>query len=111
MTSFSQVSFFNTNKKASTQITTMNVIALMVFVLLFLLSTLAHADHLAEQTTNVEQSECYICHQGLDTPPELPQVQLLSITHYFFTPKPIVTTGLKASYFVKPQLRAPPVFQ
>lgn len=111
MTSFSQVSFFSVNKKASTQFPTMNAIALMVFVLLFLVSTLVHADHLAEQTSNVEQSECYICHQGLDTPPELPQVKLLSIAHYFFTPKSIITIELKASDFVNPQLRAPPVFQ
>ena len=83
----------------------------MVFVLLFLASTLVHADHLTEQSTNVEQIECYLCHQGLDTPPELSQTQLLTTVSYFLPSQPAVTIEFMSNYFVQPQLRAPPVFQ
>lgn len=110
MTLFPQLRFFHVNKKASKQITTMNVPALMVFVLLFLVSTLVHANHLTEKTTDVEQLECYLCHQGIDTPPELPQVQLLTIVSYFLSAQSLLTIEFKGNYFVQPQLRAPPVF-
>lgn len=111
MTLFPLIRFFHVNKKASKQITTMNVPALMVFVLLFLVSSLVHADHVTEQSTNIEQLDCYLCHQGLDTPPELPQIQLLTIVSYFLPSQAAVTIELKRHYFVQPQLRAPPVFQ
>ena len=111
MTLFSQLRFFQFNRKALKQITTMNVRALMVFVLLFLASTLVHADHLTEQGTHVEQVECYLCHQGIDTPPELPSVQLASIASYFSPVQAAATIEFKRYYFVQPQLRAPPTFQ
>ena len=111
MTLFSQLRFFQVNRKALKQITTMNVPTLMVFVLLFLASSLVHADHLTEQSTNIEQLDCYLCHQGIDTPPELPQVQVLTIISYFLSAQSLFNIEFKGNYFVQPQLRAPPVFQ
>jgi len=90
---------------------TMNAIALMVFVLLFLMSTLVHADHLIEQSVNVEQQECYICHQGIDTPPELPNIQTPFVASYCLCIDKGVIAQFTVSSFVQPQLRAPPTFQ
>ena len=89
----------------------MNALALMVFLLIFLISTLAHADHIATQATNAELQECYICHQGIDTPPELPQVQTPFIASYHVSVYEVVTAQFKVNSFVHPQLRAPPVVQ
>ena len=89
----------------------MNVLTLMVFVLFFLTSTLVHADHLATQAINAEQQECYICHQGIDTPPELPQVKNLFVASDSNNAYQAVTTQFKVNSFVLPQLRAPPVSQ
>ena len=111
MTVFLQFSFAQANKKESKKTLTMNALALMVFVLLFFTSTLVHADHLIEQTTDVEQSECYICHQGVDTPPELPTVQIIFVASYCHNSYNAVTAQFKVNNFVQPQLRAPPVFQ
>jgi len=99
------------NKKQAITPVTMSAIALMAFLLLFLTSTLAHADHLIEQSVNVEQQECYICHQCVDTPPEQPQVQVVAVTSYQLKPQKILTVTFKASGFVQPQLRAPPIHQ
>ena len=111
MTQLPLVRFFQRNKKVAEQISTMNARALMVFLLLFLVSTLVHADHLIEQGTNVEQIECYLCHQGIDTPPELPSVQLASIVSYCSPVQAALSIVFKRNYFVQPQLRAPPTFQ
>jgi len=99
------------NKETSKKLTTTNALTLVVFVLFFLTSILVHADHLATQATNVEQQECYICHQGLDTPPELPQVKNLFIASYCNNSYQTITAQFKANNFVQPQLRAPPVLQ
>ncbi len=88
----------------------MNALALMVFVLLFLTSTLVHAEHLAEHSINTEQQECHICHQGIDTPSELPQIQIYNAASYNLKPQKVTTIQGKARYFVQPQLRAPPIF-
>jgi len=89
---------------------TMNAIAAMVFVLIFLASNLVHADHIASHTINAEQQECYICHQGLDTPPELSQVKNSFVVSYNVKLYALVTAELQVNNFVKPPLRAPPVF-
>ena len=101
----------NANKKRVLTPVTMNAIALMAFVLLFLTSTLAHADHLIEQSINVEQQECYICHQGLDTPSELPTIQTPVVINLYLSVVKVVTADFKLNSFVQPQLRAPPRFQ
>jgi len=101
----------NANKKQAITPVTMNAIALMAFLLLFLTSTLAHADHLIEQSVNVEQQECYICHQGLDTPSELPTIQTPVVTSLYLSVVKVVSAGFKLNSFVQPQLRAPPRFQ
>jgi len=90
---------------------TMNVFASVFFVLLFLTSTLVHANHLIEQPTHVEQQECFICHQGIDTPPELPHIQYVAVARYCFTLSKTMATAFKHYFFVQPQLRAPPSFQ
>ena len=114
MTLFSPVSFFHAShfhekEAALKQPKYMRAIALMFFLLFFLTSNLVHADHLIEQATQVEQSECYICHQGLDTPPKLPQVQAPFINSYYLASCEESTVQFKRSSFVQPQLRAPPV--
>lgn len=99
-------------KAATKSKLTMNALVSMVF-LLFLTSTLVHANHLIEidQSTHLEQQECFVCHQGIDTPPELPQIQHHAIARYYFTLFKTITAAFKANVFVQPQLRAPPSFQ
>ncbi|WP_136037996.1 hypothetical protein [Candidatus Colwellia aromaticivorans] len=83
----------------------------MVFVLLFLTSVLAHADHLVDQRTAVEQQDCQLCNQGIDIPPELPQVQAIVVTGYNFYTSQLTTAEFTLSQFVQPLLRAPPFIQ
>lgn len=89
----------------------MKAIALMVFVLLFLTSALAHADHLVAQAITVEQQDCHICNQGIDTPPELTQVQAIVVSGYKHVISKATTAEFTFSYFVQPPLRAPPFIQ
>lgn len=99
------------NKSSTQTITTMKAFAIVVFAVLFFTSTLVHANHSVEQSTHVEQQECHTCHQGIDTPPELPQLQQCTVASYFFTFSKTTTTAFKGNSFVQPQLRAPPSFQ
>lgn len=89
----------------------MNAIALMVFVLLFLTSVVAHADHLVDQRTTVEQQGCQLCNQGIDTPPELPKIQAIVVTRYHLFIDQITTAEFTLSQFIQPLLRAPPFIQ
>jgi len=89
-------------------ITTMNALALMVFLLFFLTSSLAHAQHLAVDSDIVEQ-ECHICHHNIDTPPEFPDIQPLAVSRYSLAINKGAVTAFKVSNFVQPPLRAPPV--
>jgi len=88
----------------------MKAIALMVFLLLFLTSVITHADHLALQQTTVEQQDCQLCNQGIDTPPELPQIQTIAISRYNFVIAKVTTSPFTLSHFVQPPSRAPPFF-
>lgn len=89
----------------------MRATAFMVFVLFFLTSVVAHADHLVDQRTTVEQQSCQLCNQGIDTPSEVPQVQATVVTRYnSYTPQ-VTTTEFPPSQFVQPPLRAPPFSQ
>ncbi len=99
------------SKTKVSNLKTMNAIALVAFMLLFFVSTLAHADHLIELPTNVEQQECYICHQGLDTPPELVKISFANTACYSLVSSNVSSVKFSPSYFVQPQLRAPPVLQ
>jgi hypothetical protein len=90
---------------------TTNALALVVFLLFFLTSTLSHANHIVSDVVHAEQQECYICHQGLDTPPEFPEINQLFIANYGTKLFKIVIVQLKANNFIQPPLRAPPVFQ
>jgi len=89
----------------------MNALALMVIVLLFLTSTLVHADHLTEHSLSSEQQECYICLQGVDTSPELPQIRFHYVASYNLKLQKVTRVHGKVSHFIQPQLRAPPIFQ
>ncbi len=111
MTLFHKPNLLEANKKRVVIPITMNAIALMVFVVLFLTSALVHADHLIEQSLNVEQQECYICHQGLDTPAELPKIQTPFVVSSYLRVAKAVTAEFKLNSFIQPQLRAPPTFQ
>ena len=112
MTSISHASFFRVNKEeAPKKSNNMNVIAFMLLLLIFLASIFVHSNHLIAQATNVEASECYICHQGVDTPPELPQIKFISTVSYFLNTYQVLTIEFKDNHFIQPQLRAPPAFQ
>jgi len=111
MTLLSNFSFLQTSKSTTNNLTTMKAIALMVFLLLFLISTLAHADHLVAQATAIEQQDCHICNQGIDTPPELPKVQAIAVSRYNLVISKIATAEFVLSNFVKPPSRAPPFIQ
>ncbi len=106
MTLLSQI-----NKNSTNKLTTMNALALMVFVLLFLTSTLVHAGHLTEHSLSFEQQECSICHQGIDTPPELSKIRIYLVASYSFKTPQVTTIHSKVHYFIQPQLRAPPTLQ
>lgn len=96
----------NDTKKTST----MTAFALMVFVMLFITSTLVHASHVATNDINIEQQDCYICHQGLDTPPDLSLIKHDFIASYCHIVVDVSSAQFKVNAFVQPQLRAPPVF-
>jgi hypothetical protein len=98
-----------TSENEVKNITTMNALALMVFLLLFLTSTIAHAQHLAVDSGIVEQQECHICYHNIDTPPEFPEIQPLASSHYFISINKDTVTFFKTSNFVQPPLRAPPI--
>ena len=83
---------------------------LVVFVLFFLSSTVIHADHIAIDTINTEQQHCFLCHHGVDTSPNLPQVKQLPVTSYYIYSDTIVTALFTTIPFIQPHLRAPPVF-
>jgi len=102
---------FLVNKNSSNKLITMNALALVVFVLLFLTSTLVHADHLTDHSLSSEQQECYICHQGIDTPPELPQIRFHYVASYNLKLQKVTIVHGKVNDFMQPQLRAPPTFQ
>lgn len=86
----------------------MRAIALMIFVLLFLMSIIAHADHLTDQRTTVEQKNCQLCNQGVDTPPEHPHVKAIVVTRYNSFISQTTKTDFPPSQFIQPPLRAPP---
>ncbi len=85
--------------------------ATMLFVLLFLASSLAHADHLFDVTSIAEQQECHICHQGIDAPPELSQFEFNITSIYSYISSKIAVVVVNKLYFIQPQLRAPPSLQ
>ena len=97
------------NKETYKNITSVNALALAVFVLLFLMSTLVHANHIASNAIHAEQQECYICHQGIDTPPVLTQVKNIFVASYYTDLYDLSIAKFKVNNFVQPPLRAPPV--
>lgn len=105
------MSFSPSNKNSTDKIKTMNALVFMVFVLLFLLSTLVHADHLVEHSINAEQQECYICHQDIDTPEALSAIQVHAIYGYHLKFQKFTSAAFQVSHFILPPLRAPPTFQ
>lgn len=108
---FDMTLFSQAKKNSQHYPCTMTAIAFMVFVLLFLLSTLAHADHLVAHSVDAEPQECYICHQGLDTSNNSVELVVNSISSYRVKCQKITPTPANHHYFVYPQLRAPPKFQ
>lgn len=89
----------------------MKASALMVFLLLFLTSVLAHAEHLVLQETAIEQQDCQLCNKGIDTPPALLLIKAKSVTQYTNARAKEVTIEFALSYFIQPPSRAPPFFQ
>lgn len=89
----------------------MKAIALIVVVLIFLISLLAHADHLALQKTIADQQDCQLCNQGIDTPPELSEIQAIIATRYSSLTIKITIAKSTFSQFFQPLLRAPPFIQ
>ena len=89
----------------------MKASALMVFLLLFLTSVIAHAEHLVFQEITVEQQDCHICNQGIDSPPELPKIKAVAVTRFDFVTSTEFTQKLLLNDFIQPPSRAPPVIQ
>jgi len=89
----------------------MKASALMVFLLLFLTSVIAHAEHLVFQDITAEQQDCHICNQGIDNPPELPQVKAFAVTRFDFVSFKESTQQLLLKGFFQPLSRAPPIIQ
>lgn len=89
----------------------MNASALVVILLLFLYSVFVHANHIATESINAEQQDCYICQQALDTTPDLPIIQHRFIASYSYSEIGIISVFFKDYDFSQPQLRAPPVIQ
>lgn len=109
MTLFPHLRFLT--KSTTNNLTTMNAAAFMVLVLLFLTSMLAHADHLLDENTIIEQQHCQFCNQGIDTPPEETLAQVAAIACYSPFISQISNTDFLPSQFVQPPLRAPPFSQ
>lgn len=99
------------NKSIDKNISTVNASALVVFLLLFLGSIFAHANHIASESINAEQQDCYICQLGLDSPPDLPKINNGFSANYCCSEIDIISVFFKDNDFAQPQLRAPPVFQ
>lgn len=89
----------------------MKATALMVFVLLFLTSVIAHADHLVVQEITIEQQDCQLCNQGIDSPSALSQVKAAVVSRYSLFTAKVTITEFMLSQFVQPPLRAPPFIQ
>lgn len=96
------------NIKTDTNLITKNALALLVVLLLFLLSTLVHATHLTDELNHEEQQTCYICHQGIDTPPELPKIQISLASNISNEIYVEVTPFFDTNSYFLPLLRAPP---
>lgn len=111
MTLLAHFDFLKTSRDPQNNLTTMKAIALVVFLLLFLTSVLAHAEHLVFQETTVEQQDCQLCNQGIDTPPELTQIQAITVSRYNLFIAKVATPQFTLSYFVQPPSRAPPFIQ
>ena len=89
----------------------MKASALMVFLLLFLTSVIAHAEHLVFQDITVEQQDCHLCNQGIDSPPELPQIQAVAVPRFDLVTSQKLTKISPLNDFIQPPSRAPPVIQ
>ncbi len=111
MTLFSRFSFLKISRNSINNFKTMNAAALMVFLFVFLTSTIAHADHLVDQQKTLDKQACQLCNQGIDTPPDLPQVQASIVTYYHPLNFQLTTTEFIVSEYIQPFLRAPPIFQ
>ena len=101
----------NDANHTATKLPTMTVMTVMVFLLCFFTSAMVHAEHVAKTNSNVEQQECYLCHQGIDTPTQSPQIQFVSIVKFGLLTENFTLVFVKNNDFVQPLLRAPPIFQ
>ncbi|MCI2283109.1 hypothetical protein L3081_06485 [Colwellia sp. MSW7] len=101
---------FRSKQISAKKPSTMTALALVVFVVLLITSTFVHASHVAINDINIEQQECYICHQGLDTPPDLSLIKNDFIASYCYMVADVNSAQFKVNTFVQPHLRAPPVF-
>jgi len=104
-------SYLPCNYILGSNVPSMKAMALMVFVLCFLTSVLTHAEHLVSPSVTVEQQDCHLCNQGIDTPPELPHVQAQANNSYSVIIFELIVAEFKRSNFVLPSLRAPPFIQ
>jgi hypothetical protein len=89
----------------------MTATALMVVMFLFLTSLIAHAEHLATPKSIVEQQNCQLCKQEIDTPLELLVIQVVLDTCYNPFVAKVTTVEFIFSQFIQPFLRAPPLIQ
>ena len=110
MTILTHWRFVESSQTSQHNLTTMKAIALMVFLLCFLTSTFAHAEHLVAQDNIAEQQDCQLCNQGIDTPPDIPQLKETVVTRYNVFAAIVTTADFTSTQFIQPPLRAPPCF-
>lgn len=108
MTSITHFRFLKQSNNFQNNLTNMKAVALMVFLLLFLTSVIAHAEHLVFQDTTLEQQDCQLCNHGIDTPPDLLKIKMLGVTRYYFVISKAIATKYTPGYFIIPPSRAPP---
>ncbi len=92
--------------KLPKHITAISFLTLLAFFVAFF----SHSEHLTQYNTNVEQQDCHICQQGVDTPPKaIKQSEI-----FLFAFDVVITSGFSElsvkPYYGMPQLRAPPNF-
>jgi len=79
-------------------------------LVLFLCAFLSHSEHITSHTSQLEQQECYLCSQGLDTVKANHSISLLIVQVF---QNVAINTELmlaQSPYFGLPLLRAPPRF-
>ncbi|MGL1959024.1 MAG: hypothetical protein OCD00_17125 [Colwellia sp.] len=105
--SFHYFSKDNSHKaKVNKKLNIISAIVLMAFLFAFI----SHAQHFTESVVSAEQQHCYICHQGIDTPPDISTYFVILTSAYAVFIVESTVPAVNVSTFIQPPLRAPPAF-